>query len=59
MEKYFLYAVYVYGIWLWPLMIVFGFAFGLKRLLSDSGNYIIPLAIAALGIMIEFLPMIL
>lgn len=53
-----IYGMCLYGIWLWPLMVVFGFAFGLKRLLTapEQGSYWIPLFIAALGIMMLALP---
>ncbi len=55
------YAVYglcYYGMWLWPLMIVFGFAFGLKRLFTEpnEGRFWIPLIISAFGIMMTVLP---
>lgn len=55
---YVLYGICLYGIWLWPLMFVLGFAFGLKRLFKEpeEGKYWVPLLISAFGLMMLVLP---
>lgn len=52
-----LFAIWLYGCWLWPLMTVFGMAHGIKRLMSDDEKYWLPLLAAAVGFFMSFLPL--
>lgn len=51
------FAICMYGIWLWPLMIMFGLAFGIKQLINGAEYYFVPLIIGAFGLMMLTLPL--
>lgn len=45
------------GFWLWPIMIVFGLAFGIKYLINGKdGKAMIPLFVAVVGLIILIFP---
>lgn len=51
-----LYTICYLGFWLWPIMIVFGLAFGIKSLINDEGKAMLPLFIAVIGLILLTLP---
>ncbi len=52
-------VIWVYGIWLWPILTIFGLAHGIKRLIDGNENYYIPLLVASAGLLLLVLPVML
>ncbi len=47
---------FVYTIWIWPIVTIFGLAFGIKRLIEGNENYFIPLLISSVGLLLLVAP---